>query len=402
LVFAMKVLVLNAGSSSLKFQVINTRKKEVLVKGVVDAIGLDRSRIEYSIYDNSSKKYFVETRIKNHEEGVKFALDIIEESGIKLRDIKVVAHRVVHGGSRYKESTIINKRVLEEINRLSDLAPLHNPKNILGIKAAMKLLKRAKHVAVFDTSFHQTIPEEAFLYGLPIEFYEKYGIRKYGFHGTSHKFVANEAVKILGLKSFKLITCHLGNGISITAVRVRNKKPISLDTSMGLTPLEGPMMGTRSGTIDPGIIIYLWRNKIIKNPDELDQLLNKKSGLLGISELSSDMRDLLETRNKRQKSMLAIRMLTYQIAKIIASYTTTLNGVDALVFTAGMGENSWLIRKLICDKLKHFGIILDEKKNKNNDLIISSKKSRVKVLVIKTNEELQMALEAERVVRRKK
>jgi len=187
----MKVLVLNAGSSSLKFQVINTRKKKVLVKGVVDAIGLDRSRIEYSIYDNynnnSSKKYFVETRIKNHEEGVRFALDIIEESGIKLKDIKVVAHRVVHGGSRYKESTIINKRVLEEINRLSDLAPLHNPKNILGIKAAMKLLKRAKHVAVFDTSFHQTIPEEAFLYGLPIEFYEKYGIRRYGFHGTRPK-----------------------------------------------------------------------------------------------------------------------------------------------------------------------------------------------------------------------
>ncbi len=393
----MKVLVLNVGSSSVKFQIVDTKKKIFLIKGIVDAIGLSNSKIDFEINSNDRfSRFNISTEVKNVKDALTYAFDVVESSGFDLNKIKVVAHRVVHGGKFYYEPTLVNKSVLKNIKKLSDLAPLHNPSNVKGIEISMKRLPKAKHVAIFDTAFHHTLPEEAFLYGLPIKIYKKYGIRKYGFHGTSHFYVSKQAIKILRRKNFKLITCHLGNGISVTAVDVRNGVPKSLDTSMGLTPLEGPIMGTRSGTLDPGILIYLMRKGY--SAEALDELLNKESGLLGISGLSSDMRDILKTYNSRNSSKLAVDLLSYQLAKIIASYSVSLSGIDAIVFTAGIGEGSWFIRQQVCNNLKHFNVILDSKKNKRNEQIISSKKSGVKVLVIKTNEELEMAVEAEKLL----
>ncbi len=397
----MKVLAINTGSSSVKFQVVDTKLKRFLIKGIVDAIGLSNSKISFKLSDGKKfSEVSIETEIKDHKEAIKYAIDIILDSGISKKDIQLVVHRVVHGGQYYSEPVVITKKVMNRIKELSELAPLHNPHNLKGIEEAKKYFPRVKHVAVFDTSFHQTMPEKAFLYGLPLDFYTKKKIRRYGFHGTSHHYISKEAVKIMKRKKFKLITCHIGNGISVTAVQVKKGKPTSLDTSMGFTPLEGSIMGTRSGTLDPGIIIYLMDKGYGKK--EIDDLLNKKSGLLGISGKSSDMRILLKNYETDKRSKLAIDLLTYQLAKIIASYTVPLGGLDALVFTAGIGEGSWFIREKICDQLKHFGIELDSRANKKNREIISSKKSKVKVMVIKTQEELEMAIEAEELLKKKK
>ena len=397
----MKVLAINAGSSSVKFQVVDTKLRKFLIKGIVDAIGLPNSRINFEISDGKRfSEVNIETQIKNHEEAIKYAIDIILDSGISKKDIQLVVHRVVHGGQYYSEPVIITKKVVNKIRELSELAPLHNPHNLKGIEEAKKYFPKVKHVAVFDTAFHQTMPEDAFLYGLPLEFYTKKKIRRYGFHGTSHRYVSKEAVRIMKRRAFKLITCHMGNGISVTAVQVKKGKPISLDTSMGFTPLEGSIMGTRSGTLDPGIIIYLLDKGYDKK--EINNILNNKSGLLGISGKSSDMRNLLKNYETDKRSKLAVDVLTYQLAKIIASYTVPLGGFDALVFTAGIGEGSWFVRKKICDQLKHFGIELDSRANKKNEEIISSKKSKVKVTVIKTQEELEMAVEGEELLKKKK
>ncbi len=397
----MRVLAINAGSSSVKFQVVDTKRRKFLIKGIVDAIGLPNSRINFELSDGIKfSEVNIETNVKNHEEAIKYAIDILLDSGISKKDIQLVVHRVVHGGQYYSEPVIITKKVMNRIKELSELAPLHNPHNLKGIEEAKKYFPRVKHVAVFDTAFHQTIPEKAFLYGLPLEFYTKKKIRRYGFHGTSHHYVSKEAVRIMKRKSFKLITCHIGNGISVTAVQVKKGKPISLDTSMGFTPLEGSIMGTRSGTLDPGIILYLLDKGYDKK--EISDLLNKKSGLLGISGKSSDMRILLKNYEVDKRSKLAVDVLTYQLAKIIASYTVALGGLDALVFTAGIGEGSWFIRKKICDQLKHFGVGLDSRANKKNEEVISSNKSQVKVMVIKTWEELEMAVEAEELLKKKR
>ncbi len=397
----MKVLAINAGSSSVKFQVVDTKRRKFLIKGIVDAIGLPNSRINFELSDGIKfSEVNIETNVKNHEEAIKYAIDILLDSGISKKDIQLVVHRVVHGGQYYSEPVIITKRVMNKIKELSELAPLHNPHNLKGIEEAKKYFPRVKHVAVFDTAFHQTIPEKAFLYGLPLEFYTKKKVRRYGFHGTSHHYVSKEAVRIMKRKSFKLITCHIGNGISVTAVQVKKGKPISLDTSMGFTPLEGSIMGTRSGTLDPGIILYLLDKGYDKK--EISDLLNNKSGLLGISGRSSDMRLLLKNYEVDKRSKLAVDVLTYQLAKIIASYTVALGGLDALVFTAGIGEGSWFIRKKICDQLKHFGVGLDSRANKKNGEVISSNKSQVKVMVIKTWEELEMAVEAEELLKKKR
>ncbi len=390
----MKVLTLNVGSSSVKFQVIDTEKKRALLKGLVDAIGLDNSNISFSISGDKFSSFNIKTSVKNHREALKYALNIVLDSGFSKSEIKLVAHRVVHGG-RFTTPCFINKRVIERIRKLSELAPLHNPNNLIGILEAKKFFPKAKHVAVFDTAFHQTMPDRAFIYGLPFEFYKKENIRRYGFHGISHKFVSEQAVKVLGRKNFKLITCHIGNGISVTAVQVKNGRPVSLDTSMGFTPLEGPIMGTRSGSLDPGILIHLLDKGYSKN--KLNDLLNEESGLKGISGLSSDMRVLLENYSSNRRAKLAVDVLTYQLAKTIASYTVALNGFDVLLFTAGIGSGSWFIRSEICKKLSHFGVKLDARRNKKNSLIISSDKSKVKVLVLPTDEELEMALEAEKL-----
>lgn len=371
----MNILVINAGSSSLKYELFN-QKLESLADGSIERIGQ-------------------KGRIKNHFIAVQNTLQLLLTNGtIKdLKEITAVGHRVVHGGEKYQKPTRITALVEKEIKTLSSLAPLHNPPNLEGIKACKKLLPKAQHVAVFDTSFHQTLPAKAFMYALPYKLYKKDGIRRYGFHGTSHSYISKETIKLLGLlkshptgrkKQSKIITCHLGNGSSITAI----KNGISIDTSMGFTPLQGVPMGTRSGDIDPAIAIKLAKKL---SPEKADELLNKKSGFKGISELSSDMRDLLTTRKTKPQSQLAIDMFTYKVAQYIGAYSVSLQGLDAISFTGGIGENSGYIRSQICQYLTHLGVVLDPAKNRTNKTTISKKQSRIKIYVIPANEEKEIA-----------
>lgn len=365
----MKILTINAGSSSLKYELFN-KKLESLDDGYIERIGQKGNTA-------------------NHFIAVQNALASIIQKGVMkdMNEITVVAHRVVHGGEKYSKPIRITPAVEKEIKKLSNLAPLHNPPNLSGIKAAKKLLTKAKHIAVFDTAFHQTLPPKAFMYALPYQLYKKESIRRYGFHGTNHFYVSKETIKLLKKKQSKIVTCHLGNGSSITAI----KNGISLDTSMGFTPLEGVPMGTRCGDIDPAIPLKLAQKQ---SPEQVDNLLNKKSGFLGISELSSDMRDLLKTRTKNKKSQLAIDMFTYRVAQYIAAYSATLKGLDAITFTGGIGENSGYIRAQICQYLEHLGVTLDRAKNNANKTIVSSAKSRIKVFAIPANEEKEMASQA--------
>lgn len=391
----MKVLVLNSGSSSLKYQLINMEDEKVLAKGLVERIGLTDSLLEQEASDG--RETVIEANIPDHDTGIKMVIETLldKENGVlkSMDDINAVGHRVVHGGEKFAQSTLINDEVIKEIEEVSELAPLHNPANLTGIRVCQKLLPGKPQVAVYDTAFHQTMPRKAFLYALPYEYYEKYSIRRYGFHGTSHKYVAHRAASMLGkpIEELKIITCHLGNGASIAAV----KGGKSIDTSMGLTPLEGLMMGTRCGSIDPAIIPFLMEKENLSF-EEVDKIMNKKSGLLGVSGVSSDSRDVeaaAASGNERAKA--AIEIFDYRVAKYIGAYMTAMAGVDAIVFTAGIGENQQDLRKKIIQNLAFLNVKLNEEANKvrKKEIEISTTDSAIKVLVIPTNEELMIARE---------
>ncbi len=396
----MKILVINSGSSSVKYQFIDMEGEKVLCKGIAERIGLHGSRIVHRV---GKEKTIIEKDLKNHEVALQEVLSILtdDEIGVirDLKEISAVGHRVVHGGERFASSVLIDDEVMEVLRANVDLAPLHNPPNIMGIEAIMKLLPGIPNVAVFDTAFHQGIPKKAFLYAIPYEYYEKYRIRRYGFHGTSHRYVSKRAAEILGkdIKELKIITAHLGNGASVAAV-MHGK---SIDTSMGFTPLEGLVMGTRSGDIDPAIVVFL-QQKEGMSADEVYQILNKKSGVLGIYKKSSDMRDIEEDALKGDPiARLALDVYEYRIAKYIGAYAAAMNGVDVIVFTAGVGENSPIIREEICkNHLSYLGVEIDEDANdvKGEERIITKPNSKVVVMVIPTNEELVIARDTKEIV----
>jgi len=394
----MKVLVLNCGSSSIKFQLFQMPQGESLAKGLIERIGEAESRIEQT---TTQGDLLLEQRVPDHGAGLSLmsSLLIHPQCGAitSLDEVNACGHRVVHGGES-RSSSIIDESLEKTIEDYSDLAPLHNPSNLTGIREARKLLPGVPHVACFDTAFHQTIPEQAYLYALPYEIQEKFRIRRYGFHGTSHKFVTQRAAELLGREQTEvnLITCHLGNGCSITAV----KHGKSVDTSMGFTPLEGLVMGTRSGDFDPAILFYLLRKGF--NEEELDAMVNKKSGLLGISGISNDLRDLEDKAANNARARLALEIFAYRVKKYIGSYLAVLNGCDALVFTGGIGENAVRMRSRILSNLEALGLILDEEKNAITTGVegeIHSNSSRISIFVIPTNEELLIASETYNLVK---
>ena len=387
----MKVLVLNCGSSSLKYQLIDMTTENPLASGLCERIGIEGSRLKHK----GKETYEVEQEMKNHEDAIKMVIDALldEKHGVisDIKEINAVGHRVVHGGEHFAKSVIITDEVIKAIEECIDLAPLHNPANLMGIRACESLMPGVSQVAVFDTAFHQTMPEKAYLYGIPYELYEKYKIRRYGFHGTSHKYVSERAADILGKdkKDLKIITCHLGNGGSVAAINGGK----CMDTSMGFTPLEGLVMGTRCGDIDPAVVSFIMEKEKLSNK-EVDELMNKKSGVLGLSGVSSDFRDIETAAGEGNKrAQIALDTFHYKVAKYIGEYTSTLNGVDAIVFTAGLGENSKNSRKEICNYLTWLGIELDDEQNgkRGEELVISVANSKIKVLVIPTNEELVIA-----------
>lgn len=397
----MNILVINCGSSSLKFQLINSESEQCIAKGLCERIGIDGSQITYT--PAGGEKELNVTPMPDHTEAIRLVLEALtnEKTGVvkSLDEIGAVGHRVVHGGEKFAQSVIIDNEVLAAIEACNDLAPLHNPANLIGIDACRKLMPSTPMVAVFDTAFHQTMPQEAYMYGLPAEYYEKYKIRRYGFHGTSHSYVSKRAAQVLGVpyESLKTIVCHLGNGASVSAVK--NGKCV--DTSMGLTPLEGLIMGTRSGDIDPAIIEFL-AHKENKSIDEIMSILNKKSGVLGLSNnLSSNFRDLEDGYHKGDTyATCAMKTFAYRVAKYIGAYTAAMNGVDLICFTAGVGENAALVRTMICEYLGYLGVTLDQEANgkRGEDIVISTPDSRTKVMVIPTNEELAIARETVRLV----
>jgi len=387
------ILVVNGGSSSLKFQLIELSSKNAPIKGIIEAINLDRCNITLTLNGETTTK---NVTVKNHDEAVALMIRSILDNNIigDLSEIKALGHRVVHGGETYTDPIIINDKIIEKLKELSSLAPLHNPPNISCIQACMKIFN-CPHVAVFDTAFHSTIPKEKFMYGLPYEYYEKYKIRKYGFHGSSHKYVAgliNEFYKIENKKNAKIIICHLGNGCSITAVK--NGK--SLNTTMGFTPLDGLIMGTRCGHLDPAIAAHIG-TLLNLNYEQLVKIFNKQSGLLGISGYS-DMRDLHKTENE-EKSKLAMDMFIDRVVHYIGAYVAEMNGVDGIVFTGGIGENAFYIRKPILENFTYLDLKVDNKKNEKNEFIVSGKDSLVTVFVVPTNEELQIAHETKKVLK---
>ena len=390
----MNVLVINCGSSSLKYQVINSESEEVLAKGLCERIGID-GRLVYQPKDG--EKEITEAPMPTHTEAVRMVLDALvnPDTGIfqSLDEIEAVGHRLVHGGEKFAASVLINEEVITAVEECSDLAPLHNPANLIGVRACQEVLKDVPMAGVFDTAFHQTMPKEAYLYGIPYEYYEKYKARKYGFHGTSHSYVSKRAAEFLGkpYDSLKTIVCHLGNGSSICAVK--NGK--SVDTSMGLSPLEGRIMGTRSGDIDPSAIEFLAKKENL-SLEEMLNVLNKESGVYGISGLSSDFRDLdqaVSEGNARAKT--AREMFCYRAAKYIGSYAAAMNGVDVICFTAGVGENDGKVREMICSYLGYLGLALDSEANKKRgeETVLSTPDSKVTVLLAPTNEELAICRE---------
>ncbi len=391
----MNVLVINCGSSSLKYQLINADSEKALASGICERIGID-GKFKYK--SNTGAKVEKEVTMETHETAIKIVLDALidPENGVikSLDEIGAVGHRVVHGGEKFAHSVVINDEVVKAIEECNDLAPLHNPANLIGINACKALMPNVPMVAVFDTAFHQTMPAKAYLYGLPSEYYDKYKIRRYGFHGTSHSFVSKRMAEFVGLdiNNSKIIVCHLGNGASVSAVL--NGK--SIDTSMGLTPLEGLLMGTRSGDLDPAIIEFI-ANKEGKNISEIMTILNKESGVQGLSGgLSSDFRDL--TTASEEGNVLATQALavfSYRVAKYIGAYVAAMNGVDAIAFTAGIGENDDLVRAAVVSYLGYLGVTLDKENNskRGDDILISTPDSKVKVAIIPTNEELAIARE---------
>lgn len=390
----MKILVINAGSSSLKYQLVDMETEQAILKGLCERITFEGGELTQKNADG--KTLNIKQNMKDHKEAIELVLKAMvdkEYGAISSTDeIAAVGHRVLHSGEDFKSSVVIDDEVIKICEKNAELGPLHMPGNIACIKSCREVMPNVPMVAVFDTTFHSTMPPKAYMYGIPYSLYEQYKVRKYGFHGTSHKFVSEEAIKYLGLKESKLIICHLGNGSSISAV----KDGKCLDTSMGFTPLEGLIMGTRSGDIDPAASEYI-RSKLNLSPEELVQFLNKKCGMIGISELSSDMRDLdAASRAGNEKAELAIECVAYRIKKYIGSYAATLNGVDAIVFTGGIGENSVTMRKRIMSNMEYLGAKLDEEKNAvREDGIrnIATADSKVKILILPTNEELSIARE---------
>lgn len=392
----MKVLVINCGSSSLKFQLIDSESEECLAKGLCERIGIEGSMINYA--PRGGEKETTTTPMPDHTEAIRLVLEALTNvrTGVvkSLDEIGAVGHRVVHGGEKFAKSVIIDGEVLKAIEECNDLAPLHNPANLIGINACRKLMPDTPMVAVFDTAFHQTMPEEAYMYGLPYEYYRKYKVRRYGFHGTSHSYVSKRAAEVLGKRyeDLKIIVCHLGNGASVSAV----KNGRCVDTSMGLTPLQGLIMGTRSGDIDPAIIEFI-AHKENKSIDEIMNVLNKKSGVLGLSDnLSSDFRDLEAGYDRGDENAIrAMRTFCYNVAKYVGAYTAAMNGVDVICFTAGVGENGPRVRRMICDHLGYLGIELCSERNnrRGEDIAITTPDSRTTVMVIPTNEELAIARE---------
>ena len=397
----MIVMVLNTGSSSVKYQVINPEKEQVLAKGIVERIGMSGAILTHKPFDRDEVRLTGD--IFDHKMAIEYVLSILLSKNhgvISSRDeIDAVGHRVVHGGEAFSGSVLINEDVIREMRRCIEYAPLHNPPNIKGIDAAKQLLPDVPHVGVFDTAFHQTMPAQSYLYGLPYELYKRHGIRRYGFHGTSHRYVSERGAGLFGtgLDAIKMITCHLGNGCSAAAI----KNGHSIDTSMGFTPLEGLLMGTRSGDMDPAIILQIM-NKEELNMNDATTMLNKHSGLKGISGVSSDMREIEEEYETNDRARLAHDVFTYRLKKYIGAYAAAMDGLDVIIFTGGIGENSRMVRKHSLSGLEFLGIELDDDKNNaksNEEREINKNDSRVKVYVIPTNEELVIALDTMRIVK---
>ena len=396
----MKILVLNSGSSSLKYQVIDMETEEMLVKGYFERIGQPNSFLTHKV---NGVKHKFEHYVKNHEKAIKFVLKRLTDPNygvIKdLSELGGIGHRVVHGGEKFSEAVLIDDEVIEEIRQCSELAPLHNPAAVLGMEACRKVVPNMKMVAVFDTAFHQTIPKERFLYPIPYKYYEKYGIRKYGFHGTSHQFVSLRVAELLNkdVKDLKIVNCHLGQGASVCAIQ--NGK--SVETSMGLTPLGGIVMATRSGDLDPSVITYMMNKKNL-NPQDMEDRLNKSSGAYGVSQVSVDFRDIENEANSGgESSKLALEVFHDSVAKYVAKCVVAMGGIDVLTFTAGVGEKGQDSRQAICDKLAFFGVKIDNEFNqkiKGDEAKISVPESKVEVFVIPTNEELMIARDTQRII----
>jgi acetate kinase len=389
----MKILVLNCGSSSVKYKLFDMEQKSVLAQGGVEKVGLEGAFIKFTL--PNGQKVVIEKEIPEHKTAIELILSVLtgSEYGVvkSLEEIGAVGHRVVHGGEKFNASVLITAEVIDAIKQCSDMAPLHNPANLLGIDTISALLPAVPQVAVFDTAFHQTMPDYAYMYGVPYEAYLKYGVRRYGFHGTSHRYVSARACEFLGInpEGVKMITCHIGNGGSITAIQDGK----SVDTSMGFTPLEGLLMGTRTGDIDAGAVTYIMEKEGM-TAKGISDYLNKKGGVAGVSGLSSDMRDI-EAADKagEPKAVLAMSMYAYRIKKYIGAYTAALGGVDVIVFTGGVGENQIGLRAQICNELAFMGVELDEKANdtKGEEIVITTEQSKVKVVVIPTDEEFMIA-----------
>ena len=397
----MKVLVINCGSSSLKYQLIDMETENSLAQGLVERIGIEGSVLTQKV--EGKDKYIVKTPMKNHKEAIEIVLKALvdDEHGVikSMDEITAVGHRVVHGGEKYASSVLITEEVKKSIEECYKLAPLHNPPNMIGIEACEELMPNTPMVAVFDTAFHQTMPKEAFLYALPYELYSENGIRKYGFHGTSHMYVSNKVAEVMGkdIKDLKIVTCHLGNGASLCAV----KNGVSIDTTMGFTPLDGIVMGTRSGSIDPAIVLYLL-NELKYSAEDVNTLLNKKSGVLGISGVSSDFRDIEDAAAKGdERAILALDIYHYRIRTQIGAYAAAMGGVDAIVFTAGVGENGPETREACLEGLEFLGVKVDKEKNNVRGKVreISTEDSTVKAFVIPTNEELVIARDTKNLVK---
>lgn len=396
----MKILVINCGSSSLKYQLMDMDKEQVIAKGLAERVGIDASVLTHN--PEGKEKVTIEKPMKDHKVALEIVMDTLVDQKIgvikSMDEISAVGHRVAHGGERFSSSVLIDEDVMTVIRECIEIAPLHNPPNIMGIEACKEILPNVPMVAVFDTAFHQTMPQEAYIYPLPYKYYEQYKIRKYGFHGTSHKYVALKAASLLNrsVEDLNIITCHLGNGASIAAI----KKGISIETSMGFTPLEGLAMGTRCGSIDPAIVTFLMEKEGLSS-QEINNILNKESGVLGISGVSSDFRDIEEAANKGNKrAQLALDIFNYKVRTTIGAYVAAMDSVDVIVFTAGLGENSSSNRKEICEKLQFLGLSIDEDKNsvRGEESIISSENSKVKVMVIPTDEELMIARDTKDLV----
>lgn len=397
----MKVLVINCGSSSLKYQLMDMETQEALAKGLVERIGLPGAMLTHRPQDG--EKEVIIADLQDHVAAIKLVLEAVvdPEFGVidSLEEINAIGHRVVHGGEKVSGSVLIDDDVIAAVEECIELGPLHNPANLAGIMACRKMMPGTPQVGVFDTAFHQTMPPESYLYGIPYELYEKYKIRRYGFHGISHRYVSQRAAAILGkrIEKLKLISCHLGNGSSITAIKYGK----SLETSMGFTPLEGLMMGTRSGDLDPSIVSYIM-NKENLTPDQVNDFLNKKCGVLGLSGVSSDFRDLEKAAEEgNYRAQLAIDVFVHDVKKYIGAYAALLDGVDGIIFTAGLGENSALIRRSICSTLGYLGVSIDDEKNavRGQEVDISKWGAKCRVLVVPTNEELMIALDTKEIVK---